>query len=258
MKKPPLVFTRRSLVLSSLLLFLTAATTSIQPAFSEKHDSAADHLPSTASSLQVGKTLLYHFNRELQEDNCTVECCMNNFCEEEAASSPFSGLPQWLSIILIVILISMSALFSGLTLGLMGLDRTGLEIVMESDDAINAKYAKRIYPLRKNGNLLLCTLLLGNTSVNALLSILMAVRVYRMSFVQRWLIGFSMFAKLSFVLLIPQEFTGGTVGFVASTLLILIFGEITRKKSHVVVPCHDSLLTVFLQHKRLAVATPCS
>ena len=90
----------------------------------------------------------------------------------------------------------MSALFSGLTLGLMSLDITGLEIVMSGDDPQQAAYAKKIYPVRQRGNLLLCTLLLGNVAVNALLSILLADKA------------------------------GGIVGFLASTFLIVIFGEI--------------------------------
>eukprot|EP00536_Pseudo-nitzschia_multiseries_P005578 jgi/Psemu1/254626/estExt_Genewise1Plus.C_1070002 len=78
----------------------------------------------------------------------------------------------------------------------MSLDLTGLEIVMAGDDPDAAKYAAKIYPVRKRGNLLLCTLLLGNTAVNSLMSIFSA------------------------------EIFNGTIGFVTSTFLILIFGEI--------------------------------
>jgi len=107
------------------------------------------------------------------------------------------GLPMWLQYLFIVILVAFSALFSGLTLGLMSLDPSGLEIVMaNSDDPKLAAAAKAIYPVRLNGNLLLCTLLLGNVGVNSLLSILMA------------------------------DLTSGLVGFIVSTAVIVIFGEI--------------------------------
>jgi hypothetical protein len=104
-------------------------------------------------------------------DTCTKECC-----ESICNASPLDGFPVWLSVILVVFLLVLSAMFSGLTLGVLGLDLTGLEIVKESGDANNAKYAERIYPIRKNGNQLLCTLTLGSTCVNALVAILMAVR----------------------------------------------------------------------------------
>ena len=58
------------------------------------------------------------------------------------------------------------------------------------------KCAQAILPIRKNGNLLLCTLLLGNVAVNAMLSILTA------------------------------GIFGGTSGFLLSTTFIVIFGEI--------------------------------
>jgi len=79
--------------------------------------------------------------------------------------SPLSPPPSYLSL---------SGLFSGLTLGLMGLDITGLEIVIGGSDPIAAKNARKIMPVRRNGNQLLCTLLLGNVAVNAMLSILTA------------------------------------------------------------------------------------
>lgn len=66
-----------------------------------------------------------------------------------------------------VLLIFLSALFSGLTLGLMGLNVHALKRKMKLGDAL----AKKVYPVRRRGNLLLTTLLLGNVAVNAALSI---------------------------------------------------------------------------------------
>ena len=76
--------------------------------------------------------------------------------------------------LLILVMVFLSAMFSGLTLGLLGLDKTGLEIVMGGGSPDERKYAKSIYPVREDGNRLLCTLLLGNVAVNALLSITLA------------------------------------------------------------------------------------
>eukprot|EP00557_Chaetoceros_sp_GSL56_P004650 CAMPEP_0176505936 /NCGR_PEP_ID=MMETSP0200_2-20121128/16770_1 /TAXON_ID=947934 /ORGANISM="Chaetoceros sp., Strain GSL56" /LENGTH=697 /DNA_ID=CAMNT_0017905543 /DNA_START=251 /DNA_END=2344 /DNA_ORIENTATION=- len=115
-------------------------------------------------------------------------------CEPE--ETWVSKVPPGLLYVIIIVLISFSALFSGLTLALMGLDTTGLEIVMSGDDPRLSCAAAKIYPIRKNGNLLLCTLLLGNVAVNTLLGILMA------------------------------DITSGTVGFITSTAMIVIFGEI--------------------------------
>ena len=119
----------------------------------------------------------------------------NNGCPEEAGSW-VSAVPPAVLYIIIIVLVLFSAFFSGLTLALMGLDTTGLEIVMSGDDPKLSQAAGKIYPVRKNGNLLLCTLLLGNVAVNTLLGILMA------------------------------DITSGTVGFITSTALIVIFGEI--------------------------------
>ena len=111
-------------------------------------------------------------------------------------TSTIDGIPLHWNLILVTLLVAMSAMFSGLTLGLMGLDKTGLEIVMSGDDLHLAQAARTISPIRSDGNLLLCTLLLGNVAVNSLLSILMA------------------------------DLTSGMVGFIVSTAVIVIFGEI--------------------------------
>ena len=97
---------------------------------------------------------------------------------------------------MIPLLICFSALFSGLTLGLLGLDKIGLQIVVNGEDQELAEQARKIATIREDGNLLLCTLLLGNVAVNASLSILMA------------------------------NLTSGVMGFAISTIAIVIFGEI--------------------------------
>lgn len=87
-----------------------------------------------------------------------------------------------LKVTVLAVLLLLSAMFSGLGLGIMSLDLIGLEIVVaagEDENATekekqNSDAARRIIPIRQKGNLLLTTLLLGNVSVNALTSILMA------------------------------------------------------------------------------------
>lgn len=66
-----------------------------------------------------------------------------------------------------LVLVSLSGLFSGLTLGLLSLDTQSLRRRAKHGDAD----AKKIYPVREKGNLLLTTLLLGNVAVNTTLSI---------------------------------------------------------------------------------------
>eukprot|EP00634_Sargassococcus_sp_CCMP2135_P011481 CAMPEP_0198653010 /NCGR_PEP_ID=MMETSP1467-20131203/6772_1 /TAXON_ID=1462469 /ORGANISM="unid. sp., Strain CCMP2135" /LENGTH=910 /DNA_ID=CAMNT_0044388957 /DNA_START=81 /DNA_END=2813 /DNA_ORIENTATION=+ len=68
----------------------------------------------------------------------------------------------------------MSGLFSGLTLGLLGLDKTGLEIVIGGGTEEEKTWARKVLPVREDGNRLLCTLLLGNVIVNSGLSIFAA------------------------------------------------------------------------------------
>lgn len=96
------------------------------------------------------------------------------------------------NILFVVALLGMSALFSGLTLGMFSLSLYELKRKAE----LGNKKAARIYPIRKKGNQLLVALLTGNVAVNALLSVFLG------------------------------SLTSGLIATIASTVLITLFGEI--------------------------------
>lgn len=65
--------------------------------------------------------------------------------QDSASGSSEDGssvLESILQYVLIVLLVTASGLFSGLTLGLLGLDKIGLEIIRNGDDLKTAGYAK--------------------------------------------------------------------------------------------------------------------
>ncbi len=69
--------------------------------------------------------------------------------------------------LIVTLLVLLSGLFSGLTLGLLSLDKNELKRKI----SLGNVQAKKVYAVRKRGNLLLCTLLLGNVAVNSTLAI---------------------------------------------------------------------------------------
>ncbi|KAJ7305238.1 hypothetical protein JRQ81_011150 [Phrynocephalus forsythii] len=82
-------------------------------------------------------------------------------------------LPLWLQVIVIGGLLLLSGMFSGLNLGLMALDPMELRIVQNCGTEKEKRYARKIEPIRRKGNYLLCSLLLGNVLVNTTLTILL-------------------------------------------------------------------------------------
>ena len=84
-------------------------------------------------------------------------------CEKEEGGSEINAI----NLIIAGCLLMLSGLFSGLNLGLMSFAYNDLEVIVNgSTDADEVRYAKTIMPLRKRGNLLLCTLLLGECCAN--------------------------------------------------------------------------------------------
>ncbi|KAG2360535.1 hypothetical protein BDR07DRAFT_1397567 [Suillus spraguei] len=98
---------------------------------------------------------------------------------------------------LIPVLVLLSGVFAGLTLGYMSLDETQLNVLSMSGTPQQKRYAEKIMPIRKNGHLLLVTLLLANMIVNETLPV-----------ISDPILG------------------GGVQSVVVSTILIVIFSEI--------------------------------
>jgi metal transporter CNNM len=67
----------------------------------------------------------------------------------------------------VFVLVLLSAIFSGLTLGLFSLSKDDLRRKVD----LGNPHAAKVYKIREDGNLLLCTLLIGNVAVNSTLSI---------------------------------------------------------------------------------------
>ncbi|XP_054634750.1 metal transporter CNNM1-like isoform X2 [Dunckerocampus dactyliophorus] len=85
-----------------------------------------------------------------------------------------SAAPElWLQVLVSVLLLGLSALFSGLNLSLLALDPVELQVLQNSGTATEQKYARKIESVRRHGNYVLCTLLLGTALINASLAVWM-------------------------------------------------------------------------------------
>ncbi|KAJ6633528.1 Unextended protein, partial [Pseudolycoriella hygida] len=106
-------------------------------------------------------------------------------------------IPIWIAILIIITCLCFSALFSGLNLGLMSLDRTEIKILKNTGTGKERRYAAKIQPVRDHGNFLLCSILLGNVLVNSTFTIIL------------------------------DSMSSGLIAVMSSTILIVLFGEIT-------------------------------
>ena len=141
-------------------------------------------------------------------------------------------LPIYLVIIFYLILLLFSALFSGLNLGLMSLDLTELNMLKKIGTSKEKKYAAKIFPLRKRGNLLLCTILIGNVLVNSTSTLILG------------------------------NYLEGLFAAVGSTMLIVIFGEIIPQaicsRHGLAVGTYTRFITYFMVYATFIVSYPLS
>ncbi|KAJ3161624.1 hypothetical protein HDU88_007261 [Geranomyces variabilis] len=103
----------------------------------------------------------------------------------------------WWTLAATVILVLIGGIFAGLTIGIMSLDTTNLEILRNSGTDSERAHATKIAPIRQHGHWVLTTLLLGNVVINETLPILFDS-----------LVG------------------GGVAAIIISTGLVVLFGEI--------------------------------
>uniref|UniRef100_A0A8C5KL28 Metal transporter n=1 Tax=Jaculus jaculus TaxID=51337 RepID=A0A8C5KL28_JACJA len=78
--------------------------------------------------------------------------------------------PAWLRALGALLLLALSALFSGLRLSLLSLDPVELRVLRNSGSATEQEQARRVQAVRGKGTHLLCTLLLGQAGANAVLA----------------------------------------------------------------------------------------
>ncbi|GAB7337977.1 hypothetical protein MBLNU457_4353t1 [Dothideomycetes sp. NU457] len=117
--------------------------------------------------------------------------------EEEPPKSP-DDPDLWVYLGVAVVLVLLGGAFAGLTIALMGQDEIYLQVISESGEGSEKKYAKRVLNLLKKGkHWVLVTLLLSNVITNETLPIVL-----------------------------DRSLGGGWPAVVSSTVLIVIFGEV--------------------------------
>lgn len=132
-----------------------------------------------------------------------------------------------------MVLLLVAAMMSGLTIGLISLDLNNLAILKSSGTPTQRKYAAIVEPIRKNGHLLLCTLLILN-----------------------------MLATETLPIVLDDILGGGIAAIVVATALIVLFGEIIPQaicsKHALAIGAHSAWLVRILMFITFPISWPIS
>ncbi|CAG8439405.1 1789_t:CDS:2 [Ambispora gerdemannii] len=121
----------------------------------------------------------------------------NDYLPSPPIVGEMSMTELWIKLFAIAVLVLLGGVFAGLTIGLMGLDETNLNVLVVSGETDERKHAKEVLELLNRGkHWVLVTLLLSNVIVNETLPIIM-----------------------------DSVWGGGWPAVLISTALIVLFGE---------------------------------
>lgn len=127
-----------------------------------------------------------------------LEHCALAARAESESTSGYASWPTWLLVLVCTTTVVLSAMYCGLTIGLLGMETIYLEIIADAGQEPDRTFARKILPVRMLGHQLLATLLVGNMLTLVLTSQLVAAIVN----------------------------SSDLVNFILGTLVVLIFGEI--------------------------------
>ncbi|KAM3715773.1 Metal transporter CNNM4 [Dirofilaria immitis] len=106
------------------------------------------------------------FSNKVTEGNIRVKLL--------ASRSPYwMPFPLYTMIVVILLMVTMSALFSGLNLSFTSVAISELNIIIRMGDAYRSRLAKNIIPVRRHLNWLICTFATANAIINCGLSLLL-------------------------------------------------------------------------------------
>ena len=127
------------------------------------------------------------------------------------------GVEFGLRVAAAIVLTGFAGVFSGLTLGIMGLDETALLLLVQNkaENPRQAEWAAAVLPIRRYGNRLLVTLVLANVAIYSLLPIVIAD-----------LAGVRGPVHRCGVFVANSPTSKGLLGWIISTVLSVIFGEL--------------------------------